>query len=220
MMSQAQLLQCPDCGHRHDLAALGDVPTFRCEDCGRALKVPAQFRNGAEPAPARATTPASAPAAAPTPTPRVVDDTMVQPVATAAAASPDPDPVVVLDDEPVARKAPAARPASRKPARTKVPIYWRILIWLAAIPIGLLFVFQVIARKLGWLTQNELIDAFTAGGWDRFRPIAQLLPLAAFVIAVIVSAAIYGLERWYKHRAVLRESADSDASAPKPSVSA
>jgi hypothetical protein len=37
-------LQCPDCGHQEMLDNVGDVSTFRCGGCGRALKVPAQFR--------------------------------------------------------------------------------------------------------------------------------------------------------------------------------
>ena len=39
-------LQCPDCGHQEMLDNLGGVATFRCGGCGRALKVPAQFRQG------------------------------------------------------------------------------------------------------------------------------------------------------------------------------
>jgi hypothetical protein len=193
MMSQAQLLQCPDCGHRHDLAALGDVHTFRCEQCGRALKVPAQFRNGSDAAPPAA--PAAA-AAARSPAPAPIDETVRQP----AVRVPPPEPEPVTEDEPTVRKPAGATAPARRAGRTKVPIYWRLLIWLFAIPIGLVLVFQVIARKLGWLTRDELIDAFTAGGWDRFRPIAQLLPLAAFVIAVIVTGAVYGLERLYRRR--------------------
>ena len=73
-------------------------------------------------------------------------------------------------------------------------------------------VFQLIARKVGWLTQNELIDAFTAGGWDRFRPIAQLLPLAAFVIALLVQGSVFGLECWYRRRARMHAAA---ADAPQ-----
>ena len=202
MMGQAQLLQCPDCGHTHDIAALGDVHTFRCEQCGRALKVPPQFR--------------TAPS---------VDATVRQP---AVARIPDPAPetgapatelsaadlganVGVADvgaadlgaASGTATPARAPRPvrmSRRNPTKPYVPMYWRLLVWVAAVPIGLVVVFQLIARKLGWLTQNQLIDAFTAGGWDRFRPIAQLLPLAAFVIALLVQGSVYGIERLYLRR--------------------
>jgi hypothetical protein len=43
----AAALQCPDCGHQEMLDHLGGVTTFRCGGCGRALKVPSQFRDGA-----------------------------------------------------------------------------------------------------------------------------------------------------------------------------
>ena len=41
-------LQCPDCGHQEMLDNVGSAATFRCGGCGRALKVPAQFRKPPE----------------------------------------------------------------------------------------------------------------------------------------------------------------------------
>src|SRR5262249_54934349 len=41
-MSKA--IQCPSCGRKHRVATLPDAPTFKCENCGQPLKVPAQFR--------------------------------------------------------------------------------------------------------------------------------------------------------------------------------
>ena len=143
MMSQAQLLQCPDCGHRHDLATLGDVHTFRCDKCGRALKVPAQYRNGADggdraPTPAQATAPATA---------RSADATVRQPV---VSQIPEPAPQPRAAAVAASPAAPAPKGVSvwrRDPAKVRVPIYWRLLIWIAAIPIGLLVVFQLIAGR-------------------------------------------------------------------------
>ncbi len=201
MMSQAQLLQCPDCGHRHDIASLGDVQTFRCEQCGRALKVPAQFRN------ASAAAPTAAPADATVRQPAVAR--IPDPASAPEPIDPEPEPVVAT------RTPKPVRMSRHNPSRPHVPIYWRLLVWIAAIPIGLVIVFQLIARKLGWLTQNQLIDAFTSGGWDRFRPIAQLLPLAAFVIAAIVQGSVFGIEALYKRRARLAgATAPAGAGAP------
>lgn len=45
------MLQCPDCQHQQDIAALDGAPTFRCEGCGRPLKVPAQLQLAARPDP-------------------------------------------------------------------------------------------------------------------------------------------------------------------------
>jgi hypothetical protein len=53
-------LQCPDCGHQEMLDHLGGVSTFRCGGCGRALKVPAQFRDVAEAGPPAKSRPPSA----------------------------------------------------------------------------------------------------------------------------------------------------------------
>lgn len=43
----ATALQCPDCGNRHRLDALGDRTVFACARCSRPLKVPAAYRPGA-----------------------------------------------------------------------------------------------------------------------------------------------------------------------------
>jgi hypothetical protein len=40
----APVLQCPDCGQKHPIDAIGDVPAFRCKGCGRMLKLPEQLR--------------------------------------------------------------------------------------------------------------------------------------------------------------------------------
>ena len=199
MSQQAQLLQCPDCGHRHDLTTLGDVQTFRCSQCGRALKVPAQFRGADE----TVRQPAVSRRAEPAPVARPVDG-VGAPEREAATAAPRP-----------------LRMSRHDPRKPHVPVYWRLLIWVAAIPLGLVVVFQLIARKLGWLTQNQLVDAFTSGGWDRFRPIAQLLPLAAFAIASIVQLSVFGLECWYRRRARLQTAGAAGAAAtPQPAARA
>src|SRR4051794_37954484 len=134
MMSQAQLLQCPDCGHRHDLAALGDVHTFRCDDCGRALKVPPQFRDEGDTADAPLRDASAVPP---------LDTTIRQP-----AVAPVPEPVPQrAADSPRTRSpaAPATGVSRRDREHPRVPIYWRLLIWLFAIPVGLVLVFQVVA---------------------------------------------------------------------------
>jgi hypothetical protein len=40
----ATALQCPDCGCKHRLDAVGDRAVFSCSRCGRQLKVPDQYR--------------------------------------------------------------------------------------------------------------------------------------------------------------------------------
>lgn len=40
----ATALQCPACGFKHRLDAVGDAPVFPCASCSRQLKLPAQYR--------------------------------------------------------------------------------------------------------------------------------------------------------------------------------
>ncbi len=183
-MTEAQLLQCPDCSHRHDLSALGAVATFECAGCGRPLKVPAVVRVTA--------------VAGPTPASSDTSDTSVTPTVTPPVSKPTTNP---------GRRAAAG--AAAGPVRIRLWI--RLAIWLFAVPFGMLVVFGI-AGKMGVITFDELLKTFTASGWDRFAPIAKILPVAAFLIAVIVQAAVTGLERREKNirAALLTTSAGTD----------
>jgi hypothetical protein len=57
----ARALECPACGHRHRLDAIPASATFRCEQCGQALKAPTTVSShpDAPAPPARATAPPS-----------------------------------------------------------------------------------------------------------------------------------------------------------------
>jgi hypothetical protein len=46
----ATALQCPECGFKHRLAAIGDRSVFPCSSCGRQLKVPQEYRPASVPA--------------------------------------------------------------------------------------------------------------------------------------------------------------------------
>ena len=46
----APVLQCPDCGTKHPIDVASSAAAFRCNGCGRTLKVPEQFRSAAAPA--------------------------------------------------------------------------------------------------------------------------------------------------------------------------
>jgi hypothetical protein len=113
-------LQCPDCGHQEMLDNLGGVTTFRCGGCGRALKVPAQFREAGTggpgsrpPAPGEPTQamprvrPESGPPAESAPTP---------PVVPAPVPTPAPVPPMPVAGPPVAGPPVAGLPRSGPPA--------------------------------------------------------------------------------------------------------
>lgn len=111
-------LQCPDCGHQEMLDDLGaGVTTFRCGGCGRALKVPAQFRKDPK---ARGAAPAARPPRAGEPTqamPRVppgVAPSAVPPLA--ASMAPGDLPSVPAPAPPlVGAGAAASMPTTRSP---------------------------------------------------------------------------------------------------------
>jgi hypothetical protein len=173
----APVLQCPDCATKHPID-LASGSAFRCRGCGRSLKVPAQFR----------------PVAADEPT-----------VATpAAAAAPAGRPVrrrtapVVGGPAPVVPPSGNGQPLSRRAARAQsgvVSIWMRLVVWLVAVPLGFVLVFGV-ARAIGVLTQTQLEDVFLETGWDRFWPVARLLPVVALVTAAIVHFSVLYISRW------------------------
>lgn len=55
----ATALQCPACGFKHRLDAVGDTAVFPCSRCSRQLKLPSQYRNGATARPGSAASPAT-----------------------------------------------------------------------------------------------------------------------------------------------------------------
>ena len=152
-------LECPDCGRRQDVALLDGAPTFRCEGCGRPLKVPAQLQLQSRP-----------------------DPTRVQPAVGPSARSGG------------ASGAASAGVGRAGPRDVGVALWKRLLVWIVAVPVGLGVVFGI-AKLLGWITTNQLLDTFTATGWSRFAPLAKILPLSALLIATIVQVSVTALER-------------------------
>lgn len=58
----ATALQCPACGFKHRLDAVGDAPVFPCASCSRQLKLPAQYRDGSATRPGAASGSSAPPA--------------------------------------------------------------------------------------------------------------------------------------------------------------
>jgi hypothetical protein len=212
----AAALQCPDCGHQEMLDNLGGATTFRCGGCGRALKIPAQFRGETAP-------PGTAPGARP---PSPADTTQAMPkvrggsVPAPAAAMPPVTPPLTppltppvtppvrgaglpTGGAPVAGAgappdgAVAARVAP-SPESLKPPLSLRLCLWVIALPLGSLLVFTV-ASSLKLITKAQLEDTFLRTEWGRFVPIARLLPFCALVVALMVQLGVFGLERLRAH---------------------
>src|SRR5262245_33561800 len=107
----APVLQCPDCGTKHPIDLASNAAAFRCNGCGRTLKVPAAYA----PAPAPAQPPAQAP-----------DATAVAPVVGGTPATPPPS-------------SNGGRPLTRRKVRAQagvVPFWMRLIVWIIAVPLG------------------------------------------------------------------------------------
>jgi hypothetical protein len=188
----APVLQCPDCGTKHPLAAVPDVGTFRCSGCGRHLKVP-EFvprtaRSSAPPVAPAAPPPGPAAAAAPAPPPEPVP--APEPVA-AAAPGTRALPVVEQSERP---RAVPPRPLASAASFATVPLWMRFVLWVVAVPLSFLIVFAI-ARATGMFTSNQLSDVFLANDAGRFWPVIRLLPFVAFVTAGLVHGGVYALAR-------------------------
>jgi hypothetical protein len=165
----APVLQCPECGTKHPLADIPDGGTFRCDGCGRTLKVPSEVRRA----------PAS-----------------VAPGSAATAAAPVAQPVPAADDIAATRAVPRSQPAAIPLQQTtrSVPRWARFLLWIVAVPLGFMIVFGF-ARATGVFTGTQLEDIFLATGWHRFWPLVRVLPFVALVIAGIVQGGVVLLMR-------------------------
>lgn len=84
--------------------------------------------------------------------------------------------------------------AGGRPARVPVPWWQRLAVWIVALPLSLLIIFGG-ATRLNLLTRDQLLNTFISVGWDRFVPVARLLPLAALLCATLVQVGVTYLER-------------------------
>ena len=175
----APVLQCPDCGTKHPLAAVPDAGTFPCTGCGRTLKVPEVV-----PRTARSSAPPVAPAAPPPssepePAVKAAPATRAMPVAKRSVAPPGPVPTPVLGPTPLF--AP-------------VPLWMRFVLWVVAVPLSFFIVF-VLARATGLFTSSQLSDVFLATGAGRFWPVIRILPFVALLTAGLVHGGVYAIAR-------------------------
>jgi hypothetical protein len=127
---------------------------------------------------------------------KVPDQFRTVPATAAAPTTPRP---------PVGAPATNGRVGTRRLERAVagvVPFWIRLLLWFVAVPASFVLVFGI-ARVLGLLTTSQLEDVFLETGWDRFWPVARLLPFVAFITASIVHFSVLGISRWRIRRAAV-----------------
>lgn len=185
----AKALQCPDCGNRHPLADVAHLGTFRCHECRRLLKVPASVAVSEAKVPAGRVTPGET---EPRPEKPVEADDATEAVRGNGAAATTRVPPSQRGDVVVERTRALDLP--RVGRRSPVPLLVRALVWVVAIPVGLLPI-VVGGRATGLLTMERAVDLFVGVGWGRFLPPLLVIPVWAAFSATVAHVAIEALAR-------------------------
>ncbi|MGZ6975938.1 MAG: hypothetical protein ACXVKQ_18490 [Acidimicrobiia bacterium] len=179
----ASALQCPACGHKHRLSELSGDPIFSCEQCGRLLKTPVEYRR---PEP-------SSPSEPPRPSRGTSS------VQRGGSATRDQTSVLQTPSEPAASAGAVPRPrrpSPRAPATLTLPL--QILGWLVALVLGGVIT-RYFARFTGLLTGDSVIDLITGTGWVRYLRLFAVVPIWALVSAGLMTGFVEGA-RWWKSR--------------------
>lgn len=196
----AKALQCPDCGERHPLDQIGTTSTFRCQGCRRLLKVPASVvtaKTGTRATNASTGSGSSSPSGSEegrdqTATLPARDDAteVVPELSTKQEKVP---PSQRGDTARIERtRSRSSRAAGR--VRSRVPRTLRVLVWIVAMPVGLVPVL-LIGRVAGLFTLDTAIDVFVGTGIGRFVPVLLLVPMWAAASASLAHFTIEGLAR-------------------------
>jgi hypothetical protein len=209
----ARALQCPSCGTMKQLDGV-TADTFRCDECGQVLKVPAGARAGGG-----AGGPVAPPRRRPSPAAEMPDDPAPPPRTAAPPVVATPPPSTASEGGPPPRGRGSASsdppPPARKPPRSTLPLWMRIGAWVLAVPIGLALV-GIPARQLGYLTSQKLLDVFVKHTLSRFVPLLVIVVLWALATTILVEILIEG-GRWIMlHRQRTRATADLQSSAAPP----
>ena len=206
----APVLLCPDCGAKHPLGGVNGS-AFPCTGCGRTLKVPEQAKVAANGGPAPQP-------AVPKPAMPLTDASSTR-ILPSSPRAPEPAlPLdVPLDDAPVPPSARTPRAESNGARFDPMPARWiRFLLWFVALPLAFVVVF-VLAKIIGVLNSNQVENVALDEGWNRFVPIARLLPFVALMTAALVHAGVYGIMRYRVSR---RPAAAAAASKPETAARA
>ena len=183
-------IQCPSCGAKHRVSALPDAPTFKCQGCGKPLKIPTQFRPSV-----------------------MASSRHVRP-----ADSPRPESTSVLPPRPAPASAPAAaaarpakvpRPAAARVPKTQtVPRPLRVLAWVVALALGLVVTLWV-ARVTGWLSGDRLVDVFIQTGLARYIRVIAIAPVWALFTTLFLTLFLEGGRALARRRAEKRAAGES-----------
>jgi len=184
----AKALECPACGAQHSVDGREPSSTFRCEQCGQALKVPASAVVAQAASGARGVTPPPRRRTGAPPSREVVG-------ATATLSATDTG-NGGRPAEPAPPRAP--KPAPKPAARTRAHWYWRVAAWIVAVPIAFA-VTALPAYEFGLIRKGDVLDVFVGSGLDRYTRLAVFTLIWALVTAVLVQLLVEG-GRWWSQR--------------------
>jgi hypothetical protein len=210
----AKALECPACGAKHRLDGLDPTETFRCDRCGQKLKIPASVAmaasttegeapgSSAPPGTGAATTSASTNVAPPPRRGSSGSATTAVIGASTAAPPTKRDGAPDGDRQPPGEKSRRTRPA-RAPRR-RVKWYWRVVAWVAAVPLGFALTVWP-AYEFGLIRKDDVLDVFVGSGTDRYTRLVIVTLLWALVTAILVQLFVEGGRIWADRRRRRRE---------------
>jgi hypothetical protein len=124
------------------------------------------------------------------------------------AVAPPPPPV------PEGAPPPRKRVDGARPRKVLWP--FRVLVWLIALPLGLLIV-VVPARRLGFLSGQRLLDVVVGTGWSRYWRVLAIAPAWALVTTLLVQLMLFGLSKLADRRQTVRAERE-DRAEPEPEL--
>jgi len=204
----AKALECPACGAKHRLDGLEPSTTFRCEQCGQTLKVPASIaavRAEANGVPDLSRATSGATSTVPPPPRRNAPGTSAtrEIVGVSAIATSTVD---ENGDTPSSEKR-SRRKRERRPSgtpRRRVHWYWRIVAWVVAVPLGFVITAWP-AYELNLIKKDDVLDVFVGSGTGRYTRLAIGTLVWALVTALLVQLFIEGGRVWSDRRRRRRE---------------
>jgi hypothetical protein len=203
-------IQCPSCGNNHRVSDLPDAPTFKCEGCGKPLKIPTQFRPSVM-ASSRHVRPADSPRP---------ESTAVLPPRPKRTAAPAASAAPAAAAPAAARDAKVPRPAAgTAPKSETVALPLRVLAWVVALVLGLVVTLWV-ARVTGWLSGDRLVDVFIQTGLARYIRVIAIAPVWALFTTLLLTLFLEGGRALARRRAEKRAEGESSRSGGRRGQSA
>jgi hypothetical protein len=191
----ARALECPACGEKHRIDNLSDSPTFRCVRCGQILKVPAPIASGASSPPPRVASPV-------VPPPRRQNGEPSSVSASGAVVGVSAT-VSAVDGNGESRSRADRRQAGASGGTdSKVRWYWRLLAWVAAIPLGFVIMAWP-AYRLSLIRKSDVLNVFVGSGTGRYARLAIGTAVWALLTALLVQLFVDG-GRWLAKRRKVR----------------